>query len=168
MPPSQPGCERVEECIEVCDANPVFIEENGVRANFAAPRSRQIRKIKYDDCYQKAPQVLKADYVVGLMEDVDVIVELKGSDRRHARDQVDSTLEEWRKSPIRYPIIVCLIVYGRLEGKERKAGRIPKINSSNESLERDFLRRNKTLLWIRESSSHRFTFLELLGKNDGR
>lgn len=167
-PPSQPGCERVEECIEVCDADPVFVEENGVRASFARPRTRQIRKIKYDGCYQKDAEALKADFIVGLMEDVDVIVELKGSDRKHARDQVDSTLSEWRNNPIHYPKIVCLIVYGRLEGKERKAGRIPKINSSNESLERDFLRRNKTLLWVRESSSHHFTFLELLGKSDAR
>ncbi len=163
-PPSQPGCAWIENCIEVCDADPVFIEENGVRASFAKPRSRQIRKIKYDDCYQKDPEVLKADYIVGLMEAVDVIVELKGSDRKHARDQVESTLEEWRSSPIRYPKVVCLIIYGRLEGRARKAGRIPKISSSNESLERDFLRRNKILLWVRESSSHHFRFAELIGE----
>ncbi len=165
-PPSQPGCEWVDECIEICDADPVFVEENGVRASFARPRTRQIRKIKYDGCYQKDAEALKADYIVGLAEEADVIVELKGSDRKHARDQVESTLEEWRNSPIRYPRIVCLIVYGRLEGKQRKAGRIPKINSSNESLERDFSRRNKTFLWIRESSSHHLTFLELLGKTN--
>jgi len=165
-PPSQPGCEWVEECIESCDVDPVYVEENGVRASFANPRSRQICKIKYDGCYNRNARDLKADFIVGLPNIVDVIVELKGSDRKHARDQVESTLEKWRLSPIRFPKIVCLIVYGRLEGKERKAGRIPKMNSSNESLELDFLRRNKTLLWVRESSAVHHRFAELLGRNN--
>ena len=154
-------------CIEICDADPIFVEEYGVRANFARPRARQVRKIEYDDCYDKDQNSWKADYIVGLVDVVDVIVELKGSDRRHACLQVEATLEKWRRSQIRYPRIVCLIVYGRLEGKERKAGRIPKITSQNESLQLDFFRRNNVLLWIRESSGRHYTFAELLGKSDG-
>jgi hypothetical protein len=73
----------------------------------------------------------------------------------------------WKSNSIKFPKTVCLIVYGRLEGQKRKAGRIPRINSSNEAMERDFLRRNKTRLWIRESSAHHYTFAELLGKSDG-
>jgi len=165
MPLSHLGSTLVRECIETCDHDPVYVEENGVRANFANPRSRQIRKIEYDGCFNTDPTVLKADYIVGLPDVVDVIVELKGSDLKHARDQVESTLGIWRSSPIRFPKIVCLIIYGRLEGKARKAGRIPKMTSSNESIELDFLRRNKILLWIRESSAMHHRFTELLGKN---
>jgi hypothetical protein len=167
-PPSQLGCSRIEDCIELCDSDPVYLEENGVRANFARPRAKLVRKIEYDDCYDKEPNTLKADYIVGLIDVVDVIVELKGSDRKHARDQVETTLGKWRQSGLRYPRIVCLVVYGRLEGKNRKAGRIPKINSSNEALERDFLRRNNALLWVRESCAHHYQFTELLGKADGK
>ena len=162
-PPSQRGCERLENCVEFCDADPVFVEENGVRVNFARPRRRRVRKIEYDDCYDKEPNRWKADFIVGLVDVVDVIVELKGSDRKHACEQVESTLEKWRNNPLRYPKIVCFVAYGRLEGKERKAGRIPKMTSRNESLELDFLRRNRTLLWVRESNAHHYTFAELLG-----
>ncbi len=167
-PPSQPGCEWVEKCIESCDAKSVFVEENGVRAAFANPRGRRIRKIHYDGCYYKRRGELKADYIVGLPSTLDVIVELKGSDLRHARDQVEMTLDRWKVDPLRFQKTVCLIVYGRLEGKERKAGRIPCINSTIQSLERDFLRRKKTLLLIRESSSLQFRFDSSLRKADAR
>jgi hypothetical protein len=167
-PPSQSGCRRVDNCVEICDADPVYVEENRVRVNFANPRGRKVRKIEYDNCYDKEPNSLKADRIVGLVGVVDVIVELKGSDRKHACEQVESTLKRWRNSKLRYPKMVCLIAYGRLEGKERRAGRIPKMTSRNESMELDFLCRNKVPLWIRESSAHHYTFKELLNKPNAR
>jgi hypothetical protein len=167
-PPSQPGCAWAEPCIELCHAQSVYVEERGVRATFANPRNRQIRKIHYDKCYSKNSEELKADFIVGLRGALDVIVELKGSDLRHARDQVESTLGRWRTSPIRYPRIVCLIVYGRLIGNQRRAGRIPCINSTIQSMEREFLRTQRTLLLVRESSSRKFAFDDPFGKNDAR
>src|ERR1039458_561645 len=165
-PPSQPGCKWVEKCIESCNARSVFVEENGVRAAFANPRRREIRKIHYDCCYCKTREELKADYILGLPNTLDVIVELKGSDLRHARDQVEMTLDRWKVDPLRFQKIACLIIYGGLEGKERKAGRIPCINSTIQSLERDFLRRKKTLLLIRESSSAQFSRDVSLSRGD--
>ena len=138
-------------CIDFCKQNPVSLEENGVRVSFANPRARTVRKIKYDNCYNKNPNELRADYILGLPKQLDVIVELKGSDLRHAYMQVEATLERWKREPIRYARIICLIVFGRHEGIQRKAGRIPRMNSSNGAKERDFLYRNKTLLLIRET-----------------
>jgi hypothetical protein len=152
----------------MCNENPVSVEEYGVRASFSNPSARAIRKIAYDNCYNKNPNDLKADHILGLPNKLDVIVELKGSDLKHAYIQVESTLERWKTDPIRYARIVCLIVFGRLEGNKRKAGRIPRMNSSNGAKERDFLYRNKTLLLIRESSSRLFKFDENLGSNDAR
>jgi hypothetical protein len=165
-PPSQPGCEWIEECIESCDAVSVYVEEHGVGATFQNPRRRQIRKVHYDGCYNRTPSILKADYIVGLPDIIDVIVELKGSDLKHASNQVWLTLEAWRINPIRFPKIVCLIVYGRIEGKKKNAGRTPRINSMRESIEKAFLRKNKTLLWVRESGSEQFSFNDFLRKTD--
>jgi hypothetical protein len=164
--PSQPGCNGIERCIEACDGRSVFVEENGVRATFANPSRRRIRKIHYDGCFNKNSKELKADYILGLRDVLDVIVELKGSDLKHARDQVEVTLDRWRTNPFRFQRIVCLIVYGRLEGKQRKAGRIPCMSSTIQSLERAFLRTNRTLLRICESSSVQFIFDDSLRKTD--
>jgi hypothetical protein len=166
--PSQPGCKWIADCVESCSAPSVFIEESGVRATFANPRNKSIRKIHYDGCYCKRQTELKADYIVGLPTVLDVIVELKGSDLRHAVDQVETTLDRWRVDPLRFRRIVCLIVYGRLEGQQRKAGRIPCMNSTIQTLERTFLRTQRTLLLIRESSSVQFTFNSFLRNNDAR
>jgi hypothetical protein len=166
-PRNKPGPAAASPCIQTCDENPVCIEENGVRASFANPRSRPVRRITYDNCYNKNPNELKADYILGVPEGLDVIVELKGSDLKHAYLQVETTLDRWKGDPIRYAKIVCLIVYGRLEGARRKGGRIPRMNSSNGARERDFLYRNETLLLIRESSARLFKFDKTLGTTDG-
>ena len=76
-PPSQPGCKWIERCIESCDDPAVFVEENGVRATFANPRRRRIRKVYYDGCYWTNRGELKADYIVGLPSVLDVIVNSK-------------------------------------------------------------------------------------------
>jgi hypothetical protein len=165
-PPSQPGSEWVEECIESCDATSVYVVERGVGATFLNPRRKQIRKIHYDGCYKKTPGVKQADYIVGMPDVVDVIVELKGSDIKHASAQVVSTLEAWKLNPIRFRKIVCLIVFGRIEGKKKRAGRTPRMNSMRESVERAFLRTNKTLLLVRESGAEQFKFNDFLKKTN--
>jgi hypothetical protein len=167
-PPSQSGCRWVEECIESCDAAAIYVEEQGVGATFLNPRRKQIRKIHYDGCYNKTPNELKADYIVGMPDVLDVIVELKGSDTniKDAYSQVESTLEAWRVSPVRYRKIACLIVYGRIEGKKKLAGRVPRANSMKDSAERQFLGANKALLLVRESGSEQFRFNDFFRKND--
>jgi hypothetical protein len=167
-PPSQPGCEWVEECIEACDATSDYVEEKGVGATFQNPRRKRVRKIHYDGCYNKTPSELKADYILGEPDAVDVIVELKGSDLKHASAQVGSTLEAWRRNPHHFRKIACLIVFGRIEGKRKNAGRTPRMNSLKESVERGFLRTHKTLLWVRESGSEQFRFNDFLRKTDAR
>lgn len=165
-PPRQPENAAASSCIEACTEHPVYIEENGVRASFSNPRAKAIRKITYDNCFNKRANELKADYILGVPKTLDVIVELKGSDLKHACMQAERTLERWKTEPIRFARIVCLIVYGRLEGSQRRAGRIPRMNSSNGAKERDFLYRNGTLLLIRESSSKLFKFDKTLGSAD--
>lgn len=128
-PPSQPGCVWVEECIEECNTQSLFVEDQGVRATFVNPKRRPLRKVHYDGCY--APQAAhQADYIIGLIGSVDVVVELKGSDTNlpGAADQVEETLIEWKKDSKRAPTVAALIVYGRIEGKKscRAGSREPK------------------------------------------
>lgn len=167
-PPSQPGCEWVEECIETCDAASIYVEERGVRASFLNPQHKPIRKVHYDGCYNKSPRLLKADYIIGTHDVLDVIVELKGSDLKHASAQIEATLEAWKHNPIRFRRIACLIVFAHIGAKKKDAGRVPRLDSARESLERQFLRRNKTLLWVRESGSGQFTFNDFLRKHDAQ
>lgn len=169
-PPSQLDCRWLEECIEICDGPSVYVEELGVRATFRNPDRKQIRKIQYDGCFNKTLSVSQADYIVGETGKLDVIVELKSSDTniKEAARQVDHTLHAWRQSSIAYPKIAGLIIYGRIEAKKKRAGRVPRANSMIETAERDFLRTNKVLLLIREHGSVQFKFSDFLRKSDAR
>lgn len=117
-PPSQRGCIWVENCIE------------GVRATFANPHRRQIRKVHYDGCYYTGRDG-QADYILGLPGTVDVIVELKGTDTnfKHAALQVESTLDAWKHDPHSENAVAALIIYGRIEGKKKLPGRVPRASA---------------------------------------
>jgi hypothetical protein len=172
-PPSQPGCEWVEECIEVCDGPTVFVDDRGVRATFLNPRREKIRKITYDGCYRKDEPEKQADFILGVVGVIDIIVELKGSDTnlrggRGAGTQVGYTLEVWRQNPQKAPKIAALIIYGRIEGRKKRPGRRPRANAAKESVELDFLRRNKVLLLIHENGRKQFRFNDFIRKSDAR
>jgi hypothetical protein len=147
---------RAEECVKYSNETSLHISEQGVGATFLNPRRKQLRKIRYDGCYNGTSRSRQADYIIGMAQVVDVIVELKGSDLKRAVTQVEETLEAWEANLIRFPNIVCLIVYGHT---------FPRMNSRLGVIEREFLLAHKTLLWVRESGSEKFKFNKLLGKN---
>jgi hypothetical protein len=155
-PRSEPEATRTKECIEFSNETSLHISEHGVGATFLNPRHKQLRKIRYDGCYSRTTGRGRADYIIGFNESVDVIVELKGSDLKRAFTQAEETLEVWKQDSIRFPQIVCLIVYGHT---------FPRMNSRLGVIEREFLLSHETLLWVRESGSEKFRFSKLLGKN---
>jgi hypothetical protein len=166
-PPSQPGCDWVEECIEICDGPSAFVEDRGIRATFLNPRREKIRKITYDGCYCKGQEEKQADYIVGKIGVIDIIVELKGTDTnlkggRGAGVQVGYTLEAWKNDPQRAPRVAALIIYGRIEGRKKRPGRRPRANAAKESVELDFLRRNRTLLLVFENGRRQFRFNDFI------
>ena len=165
---SKPGCHWLEPCIEVCGADPVYVAENAAEAYFENHRGHLIRKIYYDDCYCRDQTVLKADFILGLPNRIDVVIELKGADLGHAYAQVESTLARWRNDPNRYSTIACLIIHSRREATLKRVGILPRWRSQVGSAEARFLRTNRTLLLIRESSIQRFRFDDFLRKNDVR
>jgi hypothetical protein len=143
------------QCIEFTSRTSLHISEEGIGATFRNPRRKELRKVTYDKCYFQALKGGRADYIVGYDRKIDVIIELKGSDLRHAQDQVSETLERWRTDTIHFETIVCLIVFGHT---------YPRMTSRIGSMERDFLERNNALLWIRASAAERFSFRKLAGK----
>lgn len=161
-PPSQPGCLWVEECIEECDARSLFIEEEGVRATFVNPKGRRLRKVHYDGCY--APRgARQADYIVSLIDILDVIVELKSSDTniRGAADQVEETLNAWKQDSKRAPVIAALIVYGRIEGKKKLPGRLPRAEAAISGIVARFLKHG-ALLVIAQNGARQYSFSDFM------
>jgi hypothetical protein len=166
-PPSQPGCAWVEDCIEICTGDSVFVDDQGVRATFVNRRNRKVRKIYYDGCY--APKNgRQSDFIVGLLGTIDVIVELKGSDTKlkDAALQVESTLEVWRKDSRRESKIAALIVYGRIEGTKKLPGRFPRAAAVIFGLTAEFLKTHNILLRIHANGERQFNFNDFLRKND--
>lgn len=168
-PPSQPGCNWVESCIEVCTGRSVYVEDQGVRATFVNRKRGQIRKIHYDGCYSTG-QGRQADFIVGLPGIIDVIVELKGSDTnlKEAAQQVESTLDAWRGDPKREHTIAALIIYGRIEGPKKLPGRFPRAVAVMFGLTAEFLNTHKILLRIHENGERQFTFNDFLKNADAR
>src|ERR1035438_2952784 len=165
-PPSQPGCQWVEECIEICTGTSVYVEERGVAATFLNPRRRQVRKIHYDGCYNTQPGISKADYILGIKGIVDIVVELKGShtNLRHASEQVASTLEAWQDDPNHSGRLGALIVYGAIQTRDDLPRRRPKAFSSVQAVEGNFRSRFKgrILLFVHESCERKFKFSDFL------
>jgi hypothetical protein len=170
--PSQAGCHWVEDCIEMCKASTVCVDERGVQACFRNRDRTLIRKIHYDGCHNKAESGYQADYILGLPKVIDIVIELKGShsNLRKAYEQVASTLESWALSPIRYPKSAGLIVYGAIRAKDSLPRRRPTARSNAQSVLADFNRRFKSRirLSIHESGEKQFTFNEFLRKNDAQ
>jgi hypothetical protein len=161
-PPSQAGCSWVEECVEECDGPSLFVEEEGVRATFQNPRKERLRKVHYDGCY--APTgAQQADYILGLVNVIDVVVELKKTDTniRGAADQIESTIHSWRTDQKRAPRIAALIVYGRIEGPKRLPGRIPRAKAVISGVVARFLKRG-TLLLIEETGRRQYNFRDFM------
>ena len=144
------------ECIEFSNEPSLHVCEKAIWATFRNPRRKKLRKIKYDQCYFQATGGGRADYIVGYANDIDVILELKGSDLKHALAQVTDTLNRWRDDQIHFPTIVCLIVFGHT---------FPRMTSRLGVLQRDFLDEHRTLLWIRKSAAEKFSFRKLAGKS---
>ncbi len=159
-PPSQSGCMWAEDCIEECDAPSVFVEEQGVRATFVNPRGRTVRKVHYDGCY--APRDSRqADYIVGLVGIVDVIIELKRSDTniKGAADQIEFALHAWKQDQKHAPAVAALIVYGRIEGTKKLPGRVPRANAVISGVIARFLKHG-TLLVIAENGARQYSFTD--------
>ena len=93
---SSPSSAASRCIVTVTDSKPK-VEENGRRAIFLNDDRQEIKKVRVDGCLVSSG--LRADYIVAKPRLLDVIVELKGRDIYHARDQIVATLPFWRAFP---------------------------------------------------------------------
>ena len=84
-----------EHCASETNDTKVKVEANARRAVFNNAGKATIQIIDVD-CWIRESEGVKADYVVIKPKVVDVVVELKGSDIRHAIEQVIATSKRWR------------------------------------------------------------------------
>jgi len=168
-PPSQPDCAWVEDCVEICTGRSVYVEDEGVRVTFLNPRRKEIRKVHYDGCYA-AKRGRQADYILGMPGVIDVIVELEGSDTnlKEAALQVEDTLDAWRQDAKSERVVAALIVYGRIEGKKKLPGRVPRTAAVILGLSSHFLNSHRVLLLIHENGEKQFTFTDFLRKHHAK
>jgi hypothetical protein len=109
MPNPNPA---LEDCVVTIDDSKPKVEENGRKAVFLNPERAKIKKVRVDGCLIVGA-VMKADYIVSKPNVIDVIVELKGADVYHARDQIIATLRFWRSYPPFSAKLAGLIVCSR-------------------------------------------------------
>ncbi|MBD1936431.1 hypothetical protein [Microcoleus sp. FACHB-68] len=80
------------ECEEYVSDTKIVLQENKSKITFKNSNQEQIRKIKVDGCAINDNKTLRCDYVLIPQEDIEIYVELKGSDISHAVKQIQSTI----------------------------------------------------------------------------
>ena len=138
-----------EDCIQtVCDSKPK-VEENGRKAVFLNPQRVPIKKVRVDGCLIVS-DILKADYIVSKPGAVDVIVELKGKDISHARDQIVATLPLWKAHPPFSEKIAGLII----------CSKSPMSSSDLQLMKAKARIRHRLLLIVDESGKKEYDFAD--------
>lgn len=138
-----------EDCIRtVCDSKPK-VEENGRKAVFLNPGNAAIKKVRVDGCLI-VDETLKADYIVSKPNVVDVIVELKGKDIDHAKDQIVATLAFWKAHPPFSAKIAGLII----------CSRSPMSSSDLQVMKKKVKDQHGLLLTVHENGRKEYDFVE--------
>jgi len=99
-----------EHCLSETSGTKVKVEANARRAIFDNADNATIQIIDVD-CWMQGSKGLKADYLVLKSQMVDVVVELKGSDIRHAIRQIVATSEQWRNATLSKEMMGGLVIF---------------------------------------------------------
>lgn len=136
-----------EDCTQTVRDSKPKVEEYGRKAIFLNPERVPIKKVRVDGCLisSDAP---RADYIVSKPGFIDVIVELKGKDVPHARDQIVATLPVWRANPPFSPRVAGLIV----------CSRSPLSTSDLQNMKAKVLIRHKLWLEVDENGRKEYDF----------
>jgi hypothetical protein len=71
----------------------IVLQENRSKITFLNPLKENIIEIKVDGCAIDDPETLRCDYALIPCDDVEIYIELKGSDIPHAVKQLESTIQ---------------------------------------------------------------------------
>lgn len=115
----------LQACTEELDHLKITVRRDGRRATFDNADRSTVKRIDLD-CWIKTADTAKADYIVAKPGVVDVIVELKGKDIGHAREQILATLARWKEAPPFSREIGGLIVFTRCPMRSAEIGDMKK------------------------------------------
>jgi hypothetical protein len=144
MPRSNP---ESEECIELVTHSKIKVEEGGRKAVFLNLDQSLVKKVTVDGCLDRSTSP-KADYIVSKPGFVDVIVELKGKNVAHAKDQIIATFLMWRGNPAFSAKIAGLIV----------CSKSPMSSSDLQIMKKKVLNRHQLWLEVDETGKKEYQF----------
>jgi hypothetical protein len=104
---SLPKCEKYK-----CDKK-IVLRANKSKITFLNPNQDQILKIEVDGCAISDNETLRCDYALIPSDEVEIYVELKGSDIDHAVEQIKSTIRLLSDNPQKIKKL-CFVVSTRV------------------------------------------------------
>ena len=102
----------LESCTEIRTISKIKVEAHTRKAVFDNSERAEIKVIDLD-CWLAGDAGPKADRIVSKPGVVDVVVELKGKDIRHALEQILATHAKWKTVPPLPKQIGALVVFSR-------------------------------------------------------
>ncbi|MGF1519400.1 MAG: hypothetical protein ACFCVB_16590 [Nodosilinea sp.] len=115
------------ECEEYKSDARLVLQENKSKITFLNPRQDQVLIIRVDGCVIKNNKILRCDYAIVPCDEVEIYVELKGSDISHAVKQIESTIKLLSDNPQKTKKL-CFVV----------STRVPKQSTSVQQLQSQF------------------------------
>ena len=104
---SLPKCEEYR-----CDTK-IVLQENKSKITFLNPNQDKILTIKVDGCVISDNETLRCDYALMPSDEIEIYVELKGSDIVHAVAQLESTIRLLSDNPQKIKKL-CFVVSTRV------------------------------------------------------
>lgn len=105
----------------------IVLQENKSKIFFLNPNQERILVIKVDGCVVSDNETLRCDYALAPSDEVEIYVELKGSNISHAVKQIESTIGLLSENP-KQTRKLCFVV----------STRVPKQTTSVQQLQTQF------------------------------
>ena len=119
-----------EECEEYRSDRKIVLQENKSKIAFLNPNQDEILTIKVDGCVIRDNETLRCDYAIIPSDELEIYVELKGSDISHAVKQIESTIGLLSEDPRKIKKL-CFVV----------STHVPKQTTSVQQLQSQFRRK---------------------------
>lgn len=126
------------ECEEYKSDARIVLQENRSKITFLNPNQDQILLITVDNCAINDNETLRCDYAIIPCDEVEIYVELKGSDVSHAVKQIESTISLLSDSPKKIKKL-CFVV----------STRVPRQTTSVQQLQSQFKKKFNASLRIK-------------------
>lgn len=101
------------ECEEYKSDAKIVLQENKSKITFLNPHQNEVLTIRVDGCVIKDDKTLRCDYALIPCDEIEIYVELKGSDVLRAVKQIESTINLLSNNPQKIRKL-CFVVSTRV------------------------------------------------------